>query len=476
MSKYQHGVYVSEKVADAPVSATSLLGLQVVVGTAPVNLAEEVAVNVPKLCKTLEDVKKMIGYSDSCDFEKYTLCQSAYASFKKFKIGPVVFINVLDPAKHKESVAQKEYPVKGKKVVISEFGIVKNTVIIKLTDNSQPLKIGIDYTLDFNKEGYLIVSVTADGAAKTATKLFIAYEKLAPQKVLDNDVIGTKTTTGETGLHLIKRIYPLFNENAGLLLAPGFSKNRAVAIEMESLCENINGCFMTECVIDIDSNTAKNYSKVKGAKEELGIKSSHTIAVWPSYYDGGRVLEMSAIAAAHIIANDYNNGSVPYKSPSNKLIGEGYPCLVDGTKVMLDQEEANGVNAAGVVTALNMSGFRLWGNNTAAFPEKNNAKDRWISIRRFFSWWVNRFIKEYSSKIDENANFRLIEAILDNEKVVCNTFIARGYVSYAEIVFDESGSNISEGKLKFIQKIGGYPPAEFIENVITFDSNTGGEK
>lgn len=476
MAKYQHGVYVSERAAETPVSSTSSLGLQVVVGTAPINMADEIAVNIPILCKTLEDVKRKIGYSDNCDFTKYTLCQSAYASFKKFKVGPVVFINVLDPEKHKESVQQKEYPVKGKKTVIPMFGIVKKSVVAKLTDSGQALKMDIDYSLGYDAEGNLIISILPDGAAKSTNKLYVAFDKLAPEKVLETDIIGSKTIDGEKGLHLVKRVYPLFNENVGLLLAPGFSKKTAVATAMESLCENINGCFMTECIVDIDSTSTKHYSKVKEAKENLGVTSSHTIVGWPSYSDGGKVLEMSAILGAHITTVDFDSDSVPYKSPSNKPLGEGFPCLADGTKVLLDQEEANEVNAAGVVTALNLNGFRIWGNNTVAYPEKTNPKERWISVRRFFSWWVNRFIKEYSSKIDENTNFRLIEAILDNEKVVCNTFVARGYAPAMEIIFDEQGSNIAEGKLKFIQKIGGYPPAEVIENVITFDAKLGGDK
>lgn len=476
MSKYQHGVYVSEKIADTPVSTISAMGVQVVVGTAPVNMAEEDSVNIPKLCKSLEDVKKMIGYNENCDFSKYTLCQSAYASFKKFKVGPVVFINVLDPSKHKETVVQKEYPVKAKKTVVSEFGAIKSSVAVKTTESGQALKENTDYTVAFDNMGNLVINVLPEGSAKTAQKLYITFDKLAPEKVKDVDVIGSQTAEGERGLYLVKRVYPLFNENAGLLLAPGFSKNPAVAATMELLCENINGCFMTECVVDIDSNATKKYSKVKDAKETLGISSSHTIAGWPSFSESGRIFEMSSILGAHITAVDYNNDSVPYKSPSNKLIGEGYPCLADGTKVIMDQEEANEVNAAGVVTILNLNGFRIWGNNTAAYPEKNNAKERFISIRRFFSWWVNRFVKEYSSKVDDNVNIRLIEAILDNEKVVCNTFIARGYVPFAEILFDESGSNLEEGKLRFIQKIGGYPPAESIENVIAFDSNVGGGK
>ena len=79
--KYYHGVRVLEEGTDIapPISGTS--GLQVVVGTAPVNLAEDpgTAVNVPVLCSSMAEARSRLGYSE--DFGKYTLCQSMYASF-----------------------------------------------------------------------------------------------------------------------------------------------------------------------------------------------------------------------------------------------------------------------------------------------------------------------------------------------------------------------------------------------------------
>lgn len=90
--KYDHGVRVLEEGTDIvpPIRGTS--GLQVVVGTAPVNLAEnpEAAVNVPVLCSNMDEAKSRLGYSG--DFEKFTLCQSMYASYIAYGVAPVVFI------------------------------------------------------------------------------------------------------------------------------------------------------------------------------------------------------------------------------------------------------------------------------------------------------------------------------------------------------------------------------------------------
>ena len=96
---YKHGVYTTEQATSlvAPVVATA--GLQVVIGTAPVNQASDPyhCTNVPMLANTLAGATAAVGYSD--DYENYTLCQSMGASFKVVNVAPMVLINVLDPNK-----------------------------------------------------------------------------------------------------------------------------------------------------------------------------------------------------------------------------------------------------------------------------------------------------------------------------------------------------------------------------------------
>ena len=90
-----------------------------------------------------------------------------------------------------------------------------------------------------------------------------------------------------------------------------------------------------------------------------------------------------------------------------------YGVLEDGTEVTLDQPQANLLNGQGIITAINDSGWKSWGNNTACYPANTDPKDRWFSVRRFLSWAANSFILTYFSKVDSPANKRLIEAIVD---------------------------------------------------------------
>lgn len=134
--------------------------------------------------------------------------------------------------------------------------------------------------------------------------------------------------------------------------------------------------------------------------------------------------------------------------------------------------DADRVDNFGVATFLNMSGFRLWGNNTAAYPGNTDPKDRWFSVRRFLSWAANSFILTYFSKVDSPANKRLIEAIVDSENVRGNGFVARGVCARYEVIYDEAENttaDLLDGKITFHQYITPYTPAEDIEDVIEFD-------
>ena len=197
----------------------------------------------------------------------------------------------------------------------------------------------------------------------------------------------------------------------------------------------------------------------------LGLPTSTTVSI---------IFELlgSALAAALTAYTDAVNADTPNVSPSNKTLAISAACLADGTEVVLDQEQANTVNSFGVATWLNMNGFRLWGNNTAAYPGISDPKDRWFSVRRFLTWAANTFILTYFQKVDSPANKRLIEAIVDSENVRGNGFVARGVCARYEITFNEdenTTADLLDGKITFHQYITPFTPAEDIEDIIEFD-------
>jgi len=481
MSTYKHGVYVSEAPTSlsAPISGTA--GLIVAIGTAPVNMLANpaAAVNKPLLVNNFKEAVEAVGWSD--DFASYTLCEAISAAFSVVGTGPLVLINVLDPseADHKTAVAETTVQVNNLVARMDVKGMIDdNTLVVKLGTGSTTLTKGTDYTTSFNDDGTLNIILSATGAGASATSLKVSGNKVNPAGVDAADIVGgVNVSTGEEkGLEVIRQIYPKLGMTPGILIAPRFSMEATVSAALQAKTKEINGVFKCVCIIDVSSKTggALKYSDVNTQKSAQAVSDPNAYAVWPCAAVGNVVYSGSSLAAALTAYTDAVNADTPNVSPSNKTLAISKACLADGTEVVLDQDQANTVNSFGVATFLNMNGFRLWGNNTAAYPGNTDPKDRWFSVRRFLNWAANTFILTYFQRVDSPANPRLIEAIVDSENVRGNGFVARGVCARYEIVFNEDENTTADllnGKLTFHQYITPYTPAEDIEDVIEFDPN-----
>ena len=494
---FQHGVRTQEQPTSlvAPVLGTA--GLQVVFGTAPVNLADDPykATNIPIIAYSWGEAVSQLGFSEEKGEDshyRYTLCASMYACFKLIGVAPVIFVNVLDPTKHKKKNEPAEVAVEDMEAIVPITGILLDTVKISAKGTGDGAAVSLkeyeDYLLSFDDDGKLMVTLIASGAGAAADTLVVESTSIDPDAVDADDVIGVSATGGEKGMEVVRQVYPRFAMTPGLLLAPGWSHIPDVGIVLAAKCQEINGYFNCEGFIDINSKDSgcTRYSDVKMAKEAAGCTNKRIMALWPCIQVGSRKFWYSAIMGALTAYVDANNDDVPNLSPSNKLIGitgtvlgdAVYTPKEDGTggtwdkEVVLDQLQGNAVNSFGVTTAINVTGWRTWGNRTAAYPANTDPKDMWFCCRRFFSWWGNSFILTYFQKVDDPANRILIESICDTENIRGKAYVSQGKCARAEIVFiaDENPvTSLIDGKLQFHQYLTPYPPAEDILNVLEFD-------
>jgi phage tail sheath protein len=471
---YNHGIRIEEQATSIVAPITGSAGLQVVIGTAPINLAKDPysVTNVPLIAYSFSEAASQLGYSD--DFKKFTLCQSMDASFRIFNVAPIIFINVLDPKKHKKDNTEASVNVVAKQAKLEEDGILLDTLVVK--DGATTLAKNEDYITSFTDDGKVLVSLIEGSSHVGASTLTVKSTSIDPSAVKAKDIIGgyDAATDKESGLELIRQVYPRFNMTPGLLLAPGWSQIPEVGIVLGSKCSEINGVFSCECVLDLDSSStgAKKYSAVGEWKNKNGYTNKHSVVLWPQVKVGKKQYAFSAIFAALTAYTDASNDDVPNLSPSNKMAKITGLVLDDGTEVTLDQNQANLLNSQGVITAINVNGWRTWGNNTAAYPGVTDPKDRWFCCRRFFSWWGNSFIMTYFQKVDDPANYRLIESIVDSENIRGNSYVSQGKCAGAKIVFEEKDNQITDilkGKIKFRQYLAPYTPAEDILNVLEFD-------
>ena len=471
----RHGVFVSESGTAIAAPITGSCDVQVVIGTAPVNMVDDPSkvVNTPILANNATEAMAALGYTD--DFANYTLCQTMYVTNNIHVVGPVIYINVLNPATHKKTFTETTISVESLSATLKKFGVIRDSDLTVKKDSTTLVK-GTDYTLEYDENGYLVINLVAGGAGAAATSLKVSGNELDPSAVTAADVIGSVnvSTGAETGMEVIRQVYPKFGIVPGLLLAPGFSQISTVGIALMAKAANINGVFKATAIVDLPttgSGSAAKYTDCKTVKDTLGYTSEYCFPVWPCAKVGSYILAMSAVVAALTAYLGSENDDVP-ANPSNKALGITGTCLADGTEVILDQDQGSVVNTGGVTTAINMNGWRLWGNYTGAYPATSDAKDMWFWVRRMFNWQGNTFIQSYFDKVDDPMNSVLIESVVDSENIRCSAYApdkwAGAYIEYLEE--DNPITDILAGKMTFRQHIAPYTPAQEIVNILNYDT------
>ena len=459
-----HGIKVAEKPTPiiAPVQVDS--AVQVVVGLAPVNMsAVDIDPLTPQIAYSYDEAVRKMGMSKN--HLTYTICETIKYSFLIYNVAPIVMVNVLDPKKHKQQKTTVSIQLLDGKASFPEEGVIPSTVQLTMTEQS--LEKDVDYTLSFEQDGTCVVERIPEGKIQSDTDTLTAtYDILDPSAVQEDDIIA--------GIQKVREIFPRYNIVPGTLIAPGYSQMPAVYNAMTAKADTLNGVFRYHCLADLDTSTVKTYDKASAEKNKNNFVHPNSTVLWPMVKSGDETYHMSAAAAALIADTDYRNDGIPYVSLSNKSLKINGLCLDDGTEVVLDLEQANHLNAAGISTAINVQGWRAWGNRTACYPGNTDIKDCFIPCRRMYNWWANDFILTYLQKVDDPANRRLIDSIVDSENIKGNYYKSRFYVAEAKMIFDIEENPVTElinGKLHLKMLFSPYPPAEQILADVQYDTN-----
>ena len=263
MPNYYHGVSTRQVDTSLSTPVTADCGVAFVVGAAPVHTVGG-PVNEPVMVQNYAEAVSALGYSD--DWEKYPLCEMIYSQFKLYSVSPVVFVNILDPAKHKKAVEEKNYPISDSKVLLP-LEALKETVRVKnngaAEGQSRYYAAGTDYDLFYEGES-LILEVLEDGAIPASTgELTISFDAVDPAAITENEIIGgfDTNTKKSSGLELYDSIFPKYGIVADLVLCPGWSHKSTVAAVMVAKAASINGVFEGKALIDVDTAEATHYRR-----------------------------------------------------------------------------------------------------------------------------------------------------------------------------------------------------------------------
>lgn len=473
----RHGVYTNE-IPTAIIPPSCLAdGVPVFIGTAPIQQVDGGLKNVNRaiLCSNYADAVAQLGYHEN--WGKYTLCEAIYAAFALYGIGPVVFINVLDPAEHMRKLNDTEIAIAEGKADLPD-GIIVSTLKVKSAEDATEYSANADYVTSYADDGTLRLIVMEGGKLDGARKVKIDADVLDPEQATKADIIGgIDINDGKRkGAEVISEVFLRYTKIPGSIGAPGWADDSEVGAILAAKGYGLNGVFKAQMVaVDISAATCKKYSDVPAAKKALNFVDPLQTVVWPLARLGSKVFHGSTVAILRKALTDFNNDGVPYESPSNMAAKMDAAVLADGKEVWLDQTDANYINENGVCTFLNFfTGWVFWGNRTACYPGVTDPKDTFICLRSMMSWWGNREVTTYWQKVDRAMNKRLLTTILNSMKVDINGLVASGALLGGECVIygDENPTtSLIDGKIAFHVKLGFETPAEEIKFNNEYDTS-----
>ena len=449
MSDYKHGTYGEYASSIGKVAAQSGT-IPVYVGLAPVNLVRGYAdyVNTPVKLADINAVNRYMGSSNN--WSSFDLCEAFALHFDNAagNIGPIVAINVLDPAKHKkaEQTTQSLTFVNGTATIISDT-IVLDTLV--LADKVEGTDFSIDY--DFTK-GQVIINSIGEDITGTVQATF---DEVDPSAVLEADIIGGVTSGGVyTGLGCIGLVYQSLNLIPNLLLCPGWSTKPAVYKAMVKAAAKINGHWDAVVYADIPvvdgENKVDTIDTAKAWKDENGYNSEFSKVFWPMGKDtSGNLLHGSVLGAWRTLLVDHTHNGVPMESPSNKAVPIAKQYFGEGsTNRGFDQQRGNELNAAGITTVVYWGGsWALWGPHTAAYKHGAAGDNRSIfdvSVR-MMAHVSNSFQQEHALTIDAPMTRALADTIKNREQEKLDAWAAMGaFIGEPYIEFTESANSTEE--------------------------------
>ena len=295
-------------------------------------------------------------------------------------------------------------------------------------------------------------------------------------KVTKGDIIGSiDADTGKrTGIKAFQDCYSLFGYFPKIIISPVYCEDSAIVTEMNTICDKIRAIGIVDAPLGSSVQDAITGRGPQGTIN-FNISSDRIILCYPhlKVYDSvtdTNILEpYSQRLAGVIAAKDIDKGY--HWSPSNTEINGIIGVEKQLTSMINDpNSEVNTLNEAGIVTVFNSygSGFKTWGNRSAAYPNSTHVTN-FINIRRTAD--ILHESVEYSMLqfIDFPIDNGLIDSINETVNAFIRTLIGRGALIDGKCSYNPDknpATEIANGHLIFDIEFMPPTPAERI----TFES------
>ena len=265
------------------------------------------------------------------------------------------------------------------------------------------------------------------------------------------DIIGgVDSVTGKrTGLQTFKDCYSLFGYFPKTIIAPVYCEDTAVVSEMQVICDKIRAIGIVDAPV---GTTVQDAIKGRGPQGTINFNTSSDrivlcyphLKVYNSASDSNVLEPYSQRLAGVMAAKDVDKGY--HWSPSNTEIKGIIGVEKQLTSMINDPtSEVNTLNEAGIVTVFNSygTGFKTWGNRSAAYPTSTNVTN-FINIRRTAD--ILHESVEYSMLqfIDYPIDNGLIESITETVNSFIRTLIGRGALIDGKCTYNTDKNPVTE--------------------------------
>lgn len=480
MADYKHGAYgviqaVGSRVADESQGAI------VYVGTAPVHNVDGGAnnVNKPIVVNNIAEARKYFGYSD--EWDKYTLCEAMHVHLENKGVGPLVFINVLNPATHKASDAGtvSKTPENGRVTIPAAQDIILDSVVVK-SDNTTKIK-GTDYAIAYNIEKKTITISELTAGALGTSALTITYNTVDASAVTAADVIGTSDGLGlNTGIFAIKNVYQLTGYIPAYLAAPGFSSVPAVHAAMYQNSVKVNGHWDVYMFVDLpimNSETPLTLDTAKTYKNGNGYTKENETVFFPlAQGTDGKIYHLSVLAAANFQELLLAQDGIPYKTASNtdcSLIENLYLGASNTGRVYDDSIINEKLNKNGIASAAYVGGrWAIWGCHSADYDQDNGDQINVAETNRMMLYYIsNDFQHRRTPDVDKPMTANDLQTIIAEEQTRVDALLNIGALTRGVVTLNadaQAKSDIMNGDYSFLFDITTTPLAKSLTAIVNW--------
>lgn len=459
-ANFLHGVETIE-LTKGPVPVTvvksSVIGL--------VGIAPKGDVNTLTLVQNANDDaqfgEKLTGFS----------IPQALDAIRKQGGGAVLVVNVFDEATHTSTVTNETQVVANRKVKTSYAPVSSTAPVVKNNAGNTTYVEGTDYTID----DFGTVTILSNSIAEGDT-LKITYKKLNAAAVVASHIIGTVngTTGAKTGFKCFKNAFDMFGMKPKILIAPGYSSLDTVATEMISVADEHRAISLIDAPV---GTTVANAITGRGPAGDINFYTSSKRAyllfpmlkAYDAVTDSNLDVPYSQFMAGVMAATDVNEGY--WVSPSNKEI-KGIVGIERNISWAINDAntDANLLNEKGITTVASGygTGFRTWGNRSAAFPTSTHPSN-FVSVQRTADILHESLELAMLQFIDKPINNAVIDSIKETVNAFIRTLIGRGALVDGQCTYDKAKNppvEVAAGHLTFDITFMPPTPAERI----TFDS------